>query len=171
MTLRKTLFVICLAVSMLCLVIGYGIAGKWIGALIVIFTGFAWLPARKYPDSGLPFICLAVSVCLAVAGRLTGSPPLLMICGSGFALAVWDLVFLDDALGSNSFGEQTRLYENKHLQALALALGSGLAVTFIGRLLNLQIPFVLLMLLIALSLFGLDRIGSYIKKRSIHISS
>ena len=98
---------------MLCLAAGYGIAGQWIGAVIAIITGLAWLPARKYPDSGLPLICLVVSVCLAVVGRLTGSPPLLMICGSGFALAVWDLVFLDDALGSNSSGEQTRQYERQ----------------------------------------------------------
>jgi hypothetical protein len=161
---RKPFFVICLAVSMLCLVVGYGITGKWIGAAFAIVIGLAWLLARKYPDSGLPFICLVVSVCLAVVGRLSGSPPLLMICGSGFALAVWDLVLLDDALGSNSFGEQTKRYENKHLQSLALALGFGLFVAFLGQLLNLRIPFVLLMLFIALVLFGLDRIGSYIKK-------
>jgi hypothetical protein len=163
--LRKTFFVICLTVSMLCLTAGYGIAGEWIGAAIAIVTGLAWLLARKYPASGLPFICLVVSVCLAVVGRLSGSPPLLMICGSGFALAVWDLIFLDEALGGNSSEEQTRQYESKHLQSLALALGSGLLITFLGRLLNLQIPFVLLMLFIALALFGLDRVGSYIKNQ------
>jgi hypothetical protein len=166
--LRKSLFVICLAVSMLCLAAGYGITGQWIGAVIAIITGLAWLPARKYPDSGLPFICLVVSVCLAVVGRLTGSPPLLMICGSGFALAVWDLVFLDDALGSNSFGEQTRLYENIHLRTLALALGCGLIVAFVGRLINFQIPFIVMMLFIALVIFGLERIWGAIKKRNVH---
>jgi hypothetical protein len=166
--LRKTLFVICLVVSMLCLAAGYGIAGQWIGAVIAVITGLAWLPARKYPASGLPFICLAVSVCLAVVGRLSGSPFLLMICGSGFALAVWDLVFLDDALGSNSFGEQTRRFENKHLQALALALGCGLIVAFVGRLINFRIPFMVMMLLVALLIFGLERIWSTIKKRRIH---
>ena len=126
---------------MLCLTAGYGIAGQWIGAAIAIITGLAWLLARKYPASGLPFICLVVSVCLAVVGQLSGSPPLLMICGSGFALAVWDLIFLDDALGSNSSEEQTRQYESKHLQSLALALGFGLLIAFLGRLLNLQDPF------------------------------
>jgi hypothetical protein len=166
--LRKTLFVICLVVSMLCLAAGYGIAGQWIGAVIAVITGLAWLPARKYPDSGLPFICLVVSVFLAVVGRLSGSPFLLMICGSGFALAVWDLVFLDDALGSNSIGEQTRRYENKHLQALALALGCGLIVAFVGRLINFRIPFMVMMLFVALLIFGLERIWGTIKKRSAH---
>jgi hypothetical protein len=170
MSHRKTFFILCLAVSMLCLVIGYGIAGGWIGAVTAIVTGLAWLPARKYPDSGLPLICLIVSVCLAVAGQLIGSPPLLMICGAGLALAVWDLLLLDSALRNNSFGEHTKQYESKHLQSLALALGIGLCVASLGRLLNLRIPFVLLMLFIVLILFGLDRVWSYLKKRNMHIS-
>jgi hypothetical protein len=171
MTLRKTLFVVCLVVSALCLAAGYGISGQWVGVLVAIITGLAWLLARKYPASWLPLLCLLMTVGLAVAGRLTGSPPFLMICGSGVALAVWDLLFLDVALGSHSSGEQARQYEGKHLQSLALALGSGLLVTFLGRLLNLQIPFVLLMLFIALAIFALDRVGGYIKKRRMHIPS
>ena len=168
---RKTFFVICLAVSVLCLTVGYVIVGGWIGAAIAIVTGFAWLLARKYPASGLLFVCLVTSVCLAVVGRLIGSPPLLMICGSGFALAVWDLIFLNEALGGNSLEEQTGQYERKHLQSLALALGFGLLMTFLGRMLNLHIPFVAAMLFVALIIFGLDRAYGYIRKRSMHISS
>jgi hypothetical protein len=168
MSPRKISFFICLTISMLCLFVGYGIAGQWIGALIAIIAGLAWLPARKYPDSGLPFICLAGSVCLAIVGMLIGSFPLWMICGSGFALAAWDLIFLDHTLGTNSFGEQARRYENKHLQVLALALGCGLIVAFIGRLLNFQIPFMVMMLFVALVIFGLERIWSTIKKRNVH---
>jgi len=73
---------------------------------LAIMTGLAWLPARKYPASGLPLACLLVSIGLAVVGRLTGAPPVLMICGSGIALAVWDLLLLDVALGSASLGSK-----------------------------------------------------------------
>lgn len=170
MALRKIFFVICLVVSILCLAAGYVIAGLWIGAVIAIIAGLAWLPSRKYPSSLLPHICLFASVCLAVVGRLTGSPPLLMICGSGAALAAWDLLFLEDALKGSLYEGQTRRYENKHLKSLALALGSGLMVAFVGRLLNFQIPFVVLMLFVVLVVFGLDRVWGYIKKRSMHIS-
>jgi hypothetical protein len=156
---------------MLCLAAGYGIAGKWIGAVISIVTGLAWLPAQKYPDSGLPFVCLVASVCLAVAGRLIDSPPLLMICGSGFALAVWDLIFLDNALGGDSAGVHTRQYERKHFQSLALALGFGLSVAFIGRLFTLQFPFFILMFFVALAIYGFEHIWNIIKKRSRHIPS
>ena len=166
---RRTFFFICLAVSMLCLTVGYAIVGEWIGAVIAMVTGLAWLLARKYPDSGLPFICLVVAICLAVVGLLKGSPSLLMICGSGFALAVWDLITLDHALGGNSLEVQTRQYESKHLQSLALVLGSGLLMAILGRLLNLQIPFVMLMLFVAMVVFGLDRAYGLIKKRKIHV--
>jgi hypothetical protein len=89
-----------------------------------------------------------------------------MICGSGLALAAWDLVFLDDALGGNLSEGQTRRYESKHLQSLALALGCGLLLAFLGRFLSFQIPFALLVFFIVLVVFGLDRAYGYIKKRS-----
>jgi len=87
-----------------------------------------------------------------------------MICGSGFALATWDLSLLDGALRGSSSGEQTHQYENNHLQSLGLALGLGLLVVFFGRLLRLQIPFIVLLLSVALVIFGLDRVWGYIKK-------
>jgi hypothetical protein len=156
--------------SILCLAAGYALVGHWIGAVIVIISGLSWVPARKNPDSWLPHLCLFAFVCLAVVGRLTGSTTILMLCGSGLALAAWDLFFLNDGLKGNTDVEQTKRYENKHLQSLALALGFGLMVAFIGRLLNFQIPFVILLLFVVMVVFGLDQVWSHIKKRKMHIS-
>jgi hypothetical protein len=161
---RKPFFVISLISLVLCLAAGYGIAGKWIGVLGAILMGTAWLFARKNTDPWLPFICLLASVGLAVAGRLLGAPYLLMILGAALALAVWDLKYLDAALGKNSFGAQTRRYENKHIQSLVLALGFALFVVLLGRFINIRIPFIVLMLLIAFVLFALDRVWGYIKR-------
>lgn len=163
MSLRKTLFVICLILLVLCLAAGYGIARHWMGVMIVSLLGPAWWFARKYPGSQLSLVCLVVSVGLAVAGRLIGAPPVFMIFGSAVALAVWDLLFLDSALGNNSSAEQTRHYENKHLQSLTLALGSGLLGTLLGSFIKIQIPFIVLMLFITFILFALDRVWGYIK--------
>ena len=138
--------------------------GQWIGSMIAILIGPAWLRARKYPDSQLPLACLFISVGLAVVGRLIGAPPLLMIFGSAVALAAWDLLLLDSSLENKSSVEQTRQYENKHLQSLTLALGSGLLTTLLGRLLNIQTPFIVLILMITFILFALDRIWGYMKK-------
>lgn len=164
MSLRKTLFVVCLLISVLCLATGYGIAEIWIGVVIAVLMGPAWLLARKYSSSRLPLVCLLVSVGLAVAGRLIGSSPVLMIFGSGVALAAWDLLHLDAIQINNPSGEQTLHYENTHIQSLMLALGSGLLVTLFGRFLNIQIPFLVLLLFVAFILFALDRVWGYIKK-------
>jgi hypothetical protein len=166
MAFRKIFFFVCLVVSVLCLTAGYGFAGQWIGAAIAITSGFAWLPARKYAVSWLPHLCLIMAVGLAVTGQLTGSPPLLMICGSGFALAAWDLILLEGILGTSSSGMQVRRYENKHLQSLGLALAAGLLTASLGGWLRLQIPFVAMMLFVALVLLGLNRVWRTIKKRS-----
>jgi hypothetical protein len=155
---------ISLIIFALCLAAGYGMAGKWMGSLVAILMGPAWLFARKNMDPWLPFICLLASVGLAVAGRLFGAPYLLMILGSALALAAWDLTYLDVALRNNSFGEQTRRYENKHIQSLVLALGFGLFGTILGHIIVLRFPFVVLMLLITFTLFAMDRVWNYIKR-------
>jgi hypothetical protein len=164
MALRKTFFAVCLAASVFCLAVGYGLAGQWLGAVMAIMTGLAWVLARKYLTSWLPLICLLVSICLAVVGVLTGALPWLMICGSAVALVVYDLFLLDIALGSSSSGEQTRHYENQHLQSLALALGSGLLMVFLGRLLRLELSFFVLVVFVAVAVFGLARVWGYIEK-------
>jgi hypothetical protein len=170
MALRKTFFIICLVVSTLCLAVGYAIAGQWLGAVLAIIAGFAWLLARKYPASGLPHICLFVSIGLAVTGSQTGASSLLMIYGSGISLGVWDLLYLNNSSSRNFADGQTRRYENEHLLSLALALGSGMIIASLGHFLKLQIPFVVLLLFVVLAIFGLDRIWGYLKKRSAHIS-
>jgi hypothetical protein len=161
---RKKIFAVCVVLSALCLVAGYSVTGQWVGVVIAIITGPGWLLARKYPASSLPLLCLSATMGLAVTGSLTGSPASLMIIGSAVALAAWDLLYLDAAVVSNSPWEQTRLFETKHLQSLALALGSGLLAAFLGSLLHLRISFVMLIIFIALAVFGLQRVWGYVKK-------
>ena len=163
MSRSKTFFAICLIGSVFCLAAGYWIAGQWLGAILAMLIAPAWLLARKDPDSPLPFVCLLGSVGFAVAGRLIGSPPLWMIFGAAAALAVWDLLYLDSALGKNSSAAPTRHYENKHLQSLGLALGCGLLGTLLGSFLIIRIPFPVLLLLITFILFALDRVWGYLK--------
>ena len=164
MPLRKIFFVICMISSTLFLATGYGIARQWIWTLAASLMVPAWFFARKYAGTWLPLLCLLAAVSLSVVGSLIGAPPVLMILSSGSSLAVWDLLLLDAAPGINSPGTQTRQYEIKHIQSLVLALGSGLLVAFLGRLLTLQTPFALLILFVALALFGLDRAFVNIKK-------
>jgi hypothetical protein len=167
MSRRKVYFVICMLISTVCLAAGYASAGQWMGAGLAIILIAAWWLARKYPDADLGFICLLSSVCLAVAGQLSGAMAVLMTCGAGAALAAWDLLELDESLKGDE--PQTREYESRHLQALALALGSGLLLAILGRLLNFQMPFIVVALSVGVLLFGLDRVWLHIKKRGMDI--
>ena len=162
---RKTFFTVILAASALCLAAGYGLAGQLIGVVAAVITGIAWLPARKYPNSGLPLLCFLAAVGSAVAGILTGAPALLMICGSGLALAAWDLLFLDVTLDCTLPGVQTRKYEYDHLRSVVMAVAAGLMVVLFGHFINLRIPFLVLALLVLLAVFSLNRIWGYIKRK------
>ncbi|MFT3894431.1 MAG: hypothetical protein QM730_22600 [Anaerolineales bacterium] len=164
MNFRKILLAISIIVSVLCLAIGYEIAGRWLGIIITILLLPGWLLARKQSYSWLRLTCLLTSIGLAVTGRLLGLPPLLMLFGSTIALAAWDLVLFDAVLSNSSAREQTRRYENQHIQSLLLVLSFSLLVIFLGRLAIIQIPFIVLILLVAFILFALDRIWNYIKK-------
>ena len=165
MFFRKALFVICVMISLLCLAAGYGIAGYPVGAALAILMAPAWWLAQKY--ASLPTVCLSVSVGLAVVGRLIGCSPAWMIFGSAAALAAWDLVLLDSALGNHSSGEPTRRYESRHLQSLLMVLGLALLAIVLGRFVTIQLPFIVLLLSLAFILFALDRVWGYIKKRPI----
>ncbi len=166
-SLKDFFFVTCVGITALLLAAGFGLAREWILGLVAILMVPVWLFARKYADTWLPSICLLTSVALAVLGILVGASSLWMILGSGFSLAVWDLLPFSAAAKNDSPGEQTRLYEIKHIQSLVLALGIGFLLLLLGRLFTFQIPFVLLILFITLVLFGLDRtIGAINKQRA-----
>lgn len=164
MSLRKVFFVLCLITSVFCLTAGFGIAGWWALAVLSGLLGPGWLLAQKYPGAKLQSVCLLASVGFAVVGILIGSPAIWMVLGATMALAVWDLLLLDAAVGKRSSVEQTRHYENSHLRSLALALSVGLVVSLFGHLISIQIPYVVMLLSSAVLLFALDRVWFHIKK-------
>jgi hypothetical protein len=161
---RKILFFICLAILVISQISVYALAGQWIGILCAIGLGFIWLFARKNTGTWLPHICLAASIILTTTGTLTGSYFSLSIIGSGFSLVVWDLLLFGASLKQTTFGDQTRRFENTHLRSLSMAAGFGILAGIIGRSLHLQIPFFLLVLMIIVAIFGLDRVWISIKR-------
>jgi hypothetical protein len=164
---RRVAFLLSLACLIFCLAAGYAWAGLWSEAVVAAFASFAWLLALKYPSSWLPHTCLFVSILIAAGGRLLGANPLFMICGSAVALAVWDLLLLEVAMGKESGGEPARRYWNMHLHSLMLALACGLIMAFLGRLISVQTPFIVVICTVALAAYGLNRIWSYFKTQSI----
>ena len=159
MPLRKTLSLVCSLVCAACLAAGYAMVGQWIALVAILLVFLAWLLARKWPSTWLPSTALVISVGLAATGLFAGAPPLLMILSATFALASWDQVLLDHTLTDRSSSAKTIvLFENRHDQSLAVALGLSLLIAVTGRMIRFQIPLGVMIILVILVLFSLDRI-------------
>ena len=152
-------------VSLLCFAAGYGMGGSWagFGAVAVVFAG--WLLGRKYPASGLPHLCLIVSVGIAAAGILIGLSYGLMIAGAIFALAAWDTLYLNASLDSISSGVKTRRYELTHLRSLALVLGLSVLVAVLGGFVSIKLPFFILVLGVGLVIYLLDQVWEFFRRK------
>ncbi|MBN1266903.1 MAG: hypothetical protein JXA25_15515 [Anaerolineales bacterium] len=162
--MRKTALILCLIIAALSPAAGFALAGIYTGVVPSLLAGLLWLPARKYPHSWMPSISLTVSTALAAAGVLNGLSFILMIIGAGAALAGWDLLLLNAELENTQPGEKTRQYESRHMQTLALAVIFGILAALPRYAGNLQIPFFVMIILIAIMLFALDRIWGFLNK-------
>jgi hypothetical protein len=131
---------------------------QWAGIVVVLTSLLAWLSGWRWPSVWPPSAALVISISLAAAGLLAGASPLLMLLSITPALAVWDLLPLDQTLSSCSPGKTLDLLEQSHYKSLALALGLGLFAALTSRLIRFQIPFGGIILLAILAFFGLDRV-------------
>jgi hypothetical protein len=105
-------------------------------------------------------VALVISVVWGAVGLLVDASPVLMILGTTLALASWDLMLLDHTLTScaNASAETIGLFEHRHYQSLALALGLGLLIVIAGRMIHFEIPLGGMIILAILAMFSLDRI-------------
>ena len=102
----------------------------------------------------------------SAAGLLASAPALLMILSATFALASWDLVLFDYSLSDNpiSSAATRALFQNRHYRSLALALALGLLIVFVGRTIQVQAPLIIIVLLVLLALFSIDRLWRALKE-------
>ena len=163
MSLRRVLFLLSLLIALACLSGGYGMRGLGLGAALVLLPILALLFSQKSAAGGLPATCLVSLVALAAAGLLAGAPAYLMIPGAAAALAGWDLANLERTMQGSSSSPTARRFEKRHALSLAIALGFGLFMAATGRLVSLEIPFVLLILLVVIDLFSLDRVTHHLR--------
>lgn len=180
MTLRRMILLLALGLMTVGLLIAYARLGSMVGLSASLLVAVVWLAcfgfARRVTVSGLmpvllPF-CLFASVALVVVGLLRGASPLLMLVVGALSLAVWDLVALDGALSLECSGsgrrrgeaDTARRYEQGHMRTLAMALVCGLSLAFTARLLNFDLPFVIVLALVAALVVALDRSWALIER-------
>lgn len=160
-----------LAISWLSIAWGYSMSALWWGGLaalapIVVF-GLAAARDRR-PETPFPSQATWESACLvavygiSAAGILAGAAAFAMTFGATAALAAWDL-FSPNRPGGAPASATARIHERKRELSLALALAAGLLLVATGKLLALRIPFVLVVLLVLLDAFSLDRLSRYLR--------
>ncbi len=159
MSLRRILCWFYLGIALIGLAGGYGLIAQWVGAGLVLATSIAILFSNRLAAAWSPSACLVILVGLAVVGLFQGAPAFAMLPGTAAALAVWDLMNLDRTMGVSSSSGTAGRFETRHIQMLSLAIGLGVVMAFSGKLVPLPIPFVLLVLVILLDMFGLDRLS------------
>jgi hypothetical protein len=160
MTLTKNLSLVCILASLACLLAGLAAGGNWPAGLPALAPALLMLLARRSRAGGwLPTAALVLSTGLAALGCLSGAQPFLLALGVIAALASWDLVLLENSLHGGP-PRQAALFEGRHLQSLALAIGLGALGVAVGagRAFQLSLPFGVLILLVVLLLFCLDRL-------------
>jgi hypothetical protein len=162
--LREYLFFICLALQVIYLSSGCILDGQWIGLVCVLGLGSLWIYARNKYVAWVPHLLFLSSLALAAIVILMGAQPVLVIIGSGFSLITWDLYLLNSDLQDSPIKEPARRYENRHLQLLMAAAVAAIFVAILGRFVTINLPFILLVVLILLALFGLDRLWSLLGK-------
>jgi hypothetical protein len=158
MRFRKMIGFVCVFVGSALLAIGFTVVSQILAiavGLILLLIGFS---ARHWPSSSFSVFTFLVSVCVAVAGVISGALPVCMLLGFTFALASWDLSNLDQFLKNQSTSANMLVLEKLHYQNLLLALGLGLLISIVGRNLQIQFPFAGIIILVFLFIIGLDRI-------------
>jgi len=161
---REYLFYGCLALQVICLSTAFILVGKWIGLVCALGLGGLWIYSRNKRTAWVPHLLFLSSLALAAAAILTSAQPVLPVIGAGFSLMVWDLFLLNSDLQDFPQKEPSRRYESRHLWSLILAATAGVLIALLGRLVSINPPFVLLVTLILLAMFGLDRLWSMLAK-------
>jgi len=151
MSLRKAVFLLCLASSTACLAVAFGIVGSWWGVGLAILPCVFPLIHGRIPARWLPRVYLVSMFCAAAVGMVTGATPHLILPGAVLALAVWDLMNQDRAMAGSGC-------EKKHARSLSLALCLGLLVAEGGLMVSLPLPYPIMLLLVILLVFCVSRV-------------
>jgi hypothetical protein len=157
----KIVYFICLVISAICLLLGYLPAGglQVLAALTVmaVFGFFTRRSTYQWPT----FAILTAYLLIAAGGLLAGLSPYLLIIGSVAALCAWDLALFDQSLVGDQHQILASVLEKKHLQSLGLVALLGLILVIAGLQIRLTLPFGVIVLIVLLALFGLERNKRY----------
>ena len=159
----KTIFYVLVFLSILSLGSGFIWVGQWPWAILVVGLGLIWVYPIKSSLDWRPPVCLIMATALSAAGVMSGASFGLMMIGSISALAAWDILLLNENEINPNNLQNTR-YIADHLKLLFFVLGLAALIIGLGQFGSVQLPFILMIFLIALILFCLEQVWRLIKQ-------
>jgi len=148
---------VCVVLSSLCLAAGFAAAGGWPGVVASLLAVAGWLAAQHRDGAWLGSLMLPASVLLAAVGVFVGASPFLMVLGGALALASWDLTQFCHLLAGQAPGPEFSRMVRRHFASLGLVMGAGLLAALASQVVAFQLPFLVIVALVAGLAFILER--------------
>ena len=148
----------CLLLSTGLLAAGYLLAGLWQIVLVFPVALLFWMIAKSQPGISIPAVLLGSYISLASLGVLIGLNRYLMVYGPILALAGWELQMFQTGLIVELRQSNIELLERNHLKSLSIVIILSLLVTTIGMNVHLRLPFGVILFLVLLVGFLLERV-------------
>lgn len=167
MTIRSIILTICLIISSICLGAGYILAGYWLILPVFLAMLLFWIFTKNQPVFISASSLLVIFVILAAIGITADLPLILMIVACTAALVSWDLMQFNQSLVGNSLHKTNASLEKNHLYSLGLAAFAGLTLALISSYINIQFPFILILLLVLMVMGCLVSSMQYIRVKKL----
>ncbi len=157
---------LCLAISIGCLLVGYGLGGYWLIVPVIIILLVFWFLTKNLLAAWPASTILLSYVFLAVIGVTLKLSVYLMVLGCASALVYWDLMNfrLDHLITSQSTPDAS--LEKHHWQSLGIAVLISLLAMLVGANLNVHLSFGVIVLLVLIVMIGLTYGLHSVAKRS-----
>jgi hypothetical protein len=133
----------------------YVISQAYLIAALSFLVGLIWLNLEMTEKSAPASIFFLFFLALAIVGTLNNIPVAISLVGLSTDLAAWDLSRFRARITKDMERENESLLESKHLQILAVAIGSGFIIALSCSFIRISISFAALALFTLLAMVGL----------------
>ncbi len=160
---RKLFFYACVLLATACLTTGLWLAGWWGLGLPALLLSAGWVWSLRTSVDWPATATLMLTVVLAAAGLLVGAAPYAMLAAAAAALAAWDGAHVNRRL-QHSPEQAARVFGRRHFETLAAVLAAAVLLTGVGRQVQIETPFLIVLALALLVLWGIDRIWGIVRR-------
>jgi hypothetical protein len=155
--MTKRVVTISIVAAALLPAIGYAQSARWLGALLCVLVGAAWIAGARGNLGWAAAAGFLLLVGFSGFGALTGVPPGWGLAGVVAALAGWDLSAFAGRLARAGRVVDEALLWRAHLRRLALTLCAGAVLGALPLLVRFELSFGWLLVLGVVAVVALSR--------------